>query len=129
MILPGQRSIFGNLGEVVTLGERGDPGTRWYRVRLPRADTFSTWTPGSAVVTLATSGPNGKAEFGGSTPAGCLSIPTCSPKYVTVRLFRTHFGTGERSQWLPTGQFSVRAVPRARFSGRFGNGACPAGHW
>ena len=48
-----------------------DPGTRWYRVRLPRADTFSTWTPGSAVVTLATSSPNGKAEFGG----GPLTVP------------------------------------------------------
>ena len=40
-----------------------DPGTRWYRVRLPRADTFSTWTPGSAVLTLATRRPHGKAKF------------------------------------------------------------------
>ena len=46
---------------------RGDPGTRWYRVHLPRADTFSTWAPGSAVVTLAIPSPNGKAEFGWRT--------------------------------------------------------------
>jgi hypothetical protein len=65
--------------------QQRDPGTRWYRVRLPRADTFSTWTPGSAVVTLATSSPNGKAEFGGSTPADSLPVPARSPKYVTIR--------------------------------------------
>src|SRR6202034_2609900 len=51
-------------------GQTRTRGDRWCRVRLPRADTFSTWTPGSAVVTLATSSPNGKAEFGRSPPSG-----------------------------------------------------------
>src|SRR6185437_17153159 len=88
------------------LGERGDPGTRWYRVRLPRADTFSTWTPGSAVVTLATSSPNGKAEFGGATPAGSLSIPGCSSKNVTVGRLSNAFRKPGAVAALRTGNFS-----------------------
>ena len=72
---------------------RRDPGTRWYRVRLPRADTFSTWTPGSAVVTLATSSPNGKAEFGRSTASRSLPIPVRSPRSVTVCRLSTRCGS------------------------------------
>ncbi len=73
--------------------QRGDPGTRWYRVRLPRADTFSTWTPGSAVVTLATSSPNGKAEFGRSFAVSSLLIPVRSPKSITVCRLSTRCGS------------------------------------
>ena len=55
--------------------ELRDPGGRWYHVRLPRADTFSTWTPGSAVITLATRGPNGKRELVLRRVRGRFSVP------------------------------------------------------
>src|SRR5215469_17215036 len=52
----------------------GDPGTRWYHVRLPRADTFSTWTPGSAVQTLATRRPHGKRKLSSECPVGLRMV-------------------------------------------------------
>jgi len=58
----------------------GDPGTRWYRVRLPRADTFSTGAPGSAVLTLAIRRLHGKGEFVRRTPQGRSLIPPCLPR-------------------------------------------------
>ena len=42
---------------------KGDPGTRWYRARLPRADTFSTKAPGPAFLTLAIRRLLGKVTF------------------------------------------------------------------